>query len=54
MTLMNGTRVRDVAILGCSIIACVRGKPFIWFDGSDVASLCVTHRRWGIGRAVMP
>ncbi|MBA2412251.1 MAG: hypothetical protein H0V63_05430 [Burkholderiaceae bacterium] len=49
ITLANGRVIEDVAIVNCSVIACVRGKPFVWFDGSDVASLHVSHRRWGAG-----
>ena len=52
LTLASGKIVQDVAIVDCSIIACVRGKPFVWFAGSDVVDLQVTHRRWGAGYAL--
>ncbi len=54
LRLQNGRVVRDVAILHCSIIACVRGRPFVWFTGPDVAALEVTHRRWGAPDAAGP
>ena len=47
LRLASGRLVKDVAIAHCCVIACVRAKPFVWFDGSDVISLEVTHRRWG-------
>ncbi len=51
LTLANGTVVNDVAIVDCSVIACVRGKPFVWFCGADVVDVEVTHRRWGASYA---
>jgi hypothetical protein len=53
LTLANGTRVRDVAIVNCSLIAAVRGKPFVWFSSADVVALEMTHRRWGLGCAII-
>ena len=53
LTLANGRRVRDVAIVNCSFIAAVRGKPFVWFSSLDVVDLQVTHRRWGHSRAIL-
>jgi hypothetical protein len=52
LRLADGRFVQDVAIAHCSVIACVRAKPFVWFDGADVVGLEVTHRRWGLQHAI--
>ena len=56
LTLGDGTRIHDVAIVGSSIIAeikglgPVRGLPGLPFDPNDIADITVTHHKWNYER----
>ena len=55
LTLGDGTRIRDVAIVGSSIIAEIKGVgvvrelPELPFDTHDIAEITVTHHKWKFG-----
>lgn len=50
ITLRDGRRVEDVAIIESSIIGEVRGQVDIPFEPDDIAAVELTHRRWKFRR----
>jgi hypothetical protein len=46
VTLKDGKRIEDVAIVQSSLIAEVRGCDGVPFEPNDIASLELTHRKW--------
>ena len=50
VTLRDGRRVEDVAIIQSSIIGEVRGHPDIPFEPGDITAVELTHRRWEFRR----
>ena len=55
MDYQDGTRIRDVAIVGSSVIAEIKGVgvvrelPELPFDTHDIAEITVTHHKWKFG-----
>ena len=56
LTLGDGSKIHDVAIVGSSIIAeikdlgLVQGLPGLPFDPHDIADITVTHNKWDFRR----
>jgi hypothetical protein len=50
VTLKDGRRIEDVAIIGMSIIGEVRGHDDVPFDPNEIVSIEVTHRKWKFKR----
>jgi hypothetical protein len=46
VTLKDGKKIEDVAIVECSIIGEVRGFEGVPFEPSDITSVELTHRKW--------
>ena len=46
VTLRDGRVVRDVAIVGASLIGEIRGRSDIPFDPADITHIEVTHNKW--------
>ena len=46
VTLKDGRRIEDVAVVQSSLIAEVRGYAEVPFEPNDIASLELTHRKW--------
>lgn len=46
VTLRDGRKIDDVAIVDGSIVAEVRGYEDVPFDPRDIAGIEMTHRRW--------
>lgn len=51
VTLADGRKVEDVAIIECNIIGEVRGHADVPFDPEDIVAIEVTHRRWQFKRS---
>ncbi len=50
VTLRDGRKIEDVAIIQSSEIGEVRGHPDVPFDPDDIASIELTHRKWQFRR----
>jgi len=50
VTLRDGRKVEDVAIIQSSEIGEVRGHPDIPFEPEDIAEIELTHRKWQFRR----
>jgi len=50
ITLRDGRVVRDVAIVGSSLVGEVRGHRDIPFDPADITHIEVTHNKWDFQR----
>jgi hypothetical protein len=46
VTLKDGKRIEDVAIVQSSLIAEVRGCDEVSFEPEEIESLELTHRKW--------
>jgi hypothetical protein len=45
LTLRDGRIIRDVAIVGSSLIGEARGQPDVRFDPADITHIEVTHNK---------
>ena len=50
VTLRDGRRIEDVAVIQSSIIGEVRGHADIPFEPDDIADVELTHSRWEFRR----
>ena len=50
VTLRDGRKVEDVAIIHSSIIGEVRGYPDVPFEPADITGIELTHRKWQFRR----
>jgi hypothetical protein len=50
VTLRDGRRIEDVAVIESHIIGEVRGHADIPFEPDDIADVELTHRRWEFRR----
>ena len=50
ITLDDGTKIEDVAIVHSHIIGEIRNQPDMTFDPERIASIEVTHRKWQFRR----
>jgi hypothetical protein len=50
ITLDDGTKIEDVAIVESEIIGEIRNQPEMTFDPERIASIEVTHRKWQFRR----
>ncbi len=50
LTLSDGRIIRDVAIVGGSLIGEIRGQPDIGFDPADIMHIEITHNKWDFQR----
>jgi hypothetical protein len=50
VTLRDGRKIEDVAIIQSSIIGEVRGHHDIPFESDDITNLELTHRKWEFKR----
>jgi hypothetical protein len=50
VTLRDGRKVDDVAIVDATIVVEVRGYEAVPFDPHDIASIAMTHRPWKFRR----
>jgi hypothetical protein len=50
VTLRDGRVIRDVAIIGSSLVGEVRGHADIPFDPADITQIEVTHKKWDFQR----
>ena len=46
VTLRDGRRIEDVAIVHHSLIGEIRGHADIPFDAADITHIEITHRKW--------
>jgi len=46
ITLDDGTKIEDVAIIHSHIIGEIRNQPEMAFDPEHITSIEVTHRKW--------
>jgi hypothetical protein len=51
VTLRDGRKVEDVAIIQNSLIGEVRGHADVPFEPADISGIEVTHRKWGFKRS---
>jgi hypothetical protein len=50
VTLRDGRKIQDVAIIQSSIIGEVRGYADVPFESDDITNLELTHRKWEFKR----
>ena len=50
VTLKDGRKIEDVAVIHHGIISEIRGYDDIPFDPNEIASIEVTHRKWKFKR----
>ncbi len=50
VTLKDGKKIEDVAVIGSSIIGEVRGYDELPFDPNEIVSIEVTHQKWKFKR----
>ena len=50
VTLRDGRRIEDVAVIQSSIIGEVRGHADVPFEPDDITAVELTHRRWEFRR----
>ena len=50
ITLKDGRKIEDIAIIGHSIIGEIRGHDDVPFDPNEIVSIEVTHRKWKFKR----
>ncbi|HVU09472.1 MAG TPA: hypothetical protein VHG89_13125 [Verrucomicrobiae bacterium] len=50
VTLKDGRKIEDIAIIGHSIIGEVRGCDDVPFDPNEISSIEVTHNKWKFKR----
>jgi hypothetical protein len=46
VTLRDGRRIEDVAVIQSSVIGEVRGHAEVPFEPGDITDIELTHRRW--------
>jgi len=50
LTLDDGTRIEDVAVVECQFIGEIRNQPDLLLDPERITGIEVTHRKWKFRR----